>query len=128
MPGRTFGLGARVNDENEYQGLDLRLAKLARFLIRRRREALFLQLLVFAACIWAIPGLRLYDDPNAWPPKDDPFVQLNQRIAATFGGGNSASITVTATDGTIFTKENLQTIKGVTDALYLVHGIIPYAV
>src|SRR5207249_9351374 len=31
-------------------------------------------------------------------------------------------------DGTIFTKENLGTIKDITDALYLVHGIIPYAV
>jgi predicted RND superfamily exporter protein len=117
-----------MNDESQYHGLDLRLAKLARFLIRRRREALVLQLLVLAACIWAVLGMRLYDDPNAWPPKNDPFVQLNQRIASSFGGGNSVSITVTADQGTVFTKENLGTIKDITDALYLVRGVIPYAV
>ena len=120
--------GARMNDESQYHGLDLRLAKLARFLIRRRREALVLQLLVLAACIWAVLGMRLYDDPNAWPPKSDPFVQLNQKIASSFGGGNSVSITMTADEGTVFTKENLGTIKDITDALYLVHGVIPYAV
>ncbi len=117
-----------MNDETQYHGFDLYLARLARFLIRRRREALIIQLLVLAACIWAISGLRLLDDPNAWPPKNDPFVQLNEKIAATFGGGNSVSITVTADEGTIFTKDNLNTVKDITDALYLVHGIIPYAV
>jgi predicted RND superfamily exporter protein len=117
-----------MNDEKEFHGLNLRLARLARFLIRRRREALILQIVVLIACIWAIVGMRLHDDPNAWPPHDDSFVKLNQRIADKFGGANSVSIQFSVDDGTIFTVENLGTIKDITDSLYTVHGIIPYAV
>src|SRR5581483_10305230 len=117
-----------MNDEKEFQGLDLRLARLARFLIRRRREALVIQVVVLALCIWAVLGMRLHDDPNEWPPRSDPFVRLNERIAEKFGGANSVSIEVTVHDGTIFTVENLGTIKDITDSLYTVNGIIPYAV
>src|SRR5690348_7875746 len=95
------------NDAQQFHGFDLRLAKLARFLIRRRREALVLQLIVLLACVWAIAGMRLYDDPNAWPPKNDPYVQLNKRIASQFGGANSVSIVLSVNDGTIFTVDNL---------------------
>jgi predicted RND superfamily exporter protein len=120
-------------DSNEgggliYTGMDARLADLARFLIRHRKGALVLQLLVFVACLWAIAGMRLYDDPNAWPPKSDPFVQLNRVISDHFGGGNSVSIEFSVKDGTIFTAENLKTIKNVNDSLYNITGVIPYAV
>ena len=70
-----------MDDEKEFHGLDLRLARLARFLIRRRREALIIQVVVLIGCIWAISGMRLHDDPNAWPPHTDSFVKLNKRIA-----------------------------------------------
>ena len=116
--------GARLT----YTGMDARLAKLARFLIRHRKGALVLQIVVFGACIWAIAGMRLYDDPNAWPPKNDPFVQLNRKISDHFGGGNSVSIEFSVKDGTIFTPENLKTIKDVNDSLYDIPGVIPYAV
>ncbi len=112
----------------EYEGVDLRLAKLARFLIRHRRGALVLQLLVFAACLWAVSGLRLYDDPNAWPPKSDPFVKLNSEIAARFGGANSVSVEFTTKKDSIFNVQDLRTIKDITDAFYGVKGVIPYAV
>jgi len=110
-----------------YQGLDLKLAQLARFLIRHRRGALILQLLVFAVCIWAVLGMHLYDDPNAWPPQSDRYVKLNKEIANRFGGANSVSIEFSASNGNIFTLENLRTIKDITDALYGVTGVIPYA-
>src|SRR5271156_3120848 len=111
-----------------YTGMDARLANLARFLIRHRKGALVLQIVVFLACLWAIAGMRLYDDPNAWPPKNDPYVQLNRKISEHFGGGNSVSIEFSVKDGTIFTPENLKTIKDVNDALYDITGVIPYAV
>ncbi len=47
---------------------------------------------------------------------------------ATFGGGNSVSIEVLATDGSVFTKSHLNTIKDITDDLHLIPGVIPYAV
>ena len=73
-------------------------------------------------------GLQLRDDPNAWPPPGDSLVKLNQKIMALFGGGNSVSIEVKADQGSIYTVRNLETIKRITDALYLVPGCIPFAV
>ena len=114
--------------DTEYVGTDLVLARLARFFIRHRRAGVILQLFVLIVGIWAIAGMRLYDDPNQWPPKSDRFAQLNREIAGHFGGANSVSIEVAAVHGTIYTPDNLATVKSITDALYLVKGIIPYAV
>ena len=114
--------------DRPYTGLDLRLANLAKFLIRHRRSAMVLQVLIFAACILATLSLRLHDDPNAWPPRSDRFVQLNDRITQHFGGGNSVSIEISVDNGTVFTLQNLHTIKDVTDAIYAIHGVIPYTV
>lgn len=111
-----------------YVGFDLRLARMARFFIRHRRVGLILQVLVGALCLYAIAGLHLRDDPNAWPPKSDPLVQLNRKIMASFGGGNSVSIEVEADKGSIYRLENLATIKTITDKLPLINGCIPYAV
>ena len=108
--------------------LDLSLARLARFFIRRRYLGVALQAAIAVLCIWAISTLRLRDDPNAWPPPGDPLVKLNQKIMGIFGGGNSVSIEVKADSGTIYTPANLRSIKEITDALYLIRGCIPFAV
>jgi predicted RND superfamily exporter protein len=113
---------------DRYTGIDLFLARLARFFIRRRHLGVILQVIIAILCIWAISTLRLRDDPNAWPPASDPLVQLNQKIMGIFGGGNSVSIEVKADSGTVYTPENLKTIKDITDSLYLVPGCIPFAV
>ena len=39
--------------DRPYTGLDLRLANLAKFLIRHRRSAMVLQVMIFVACILA---------------------------------------------------------------------------
>ena len=114
--------------DRPYTGLDLRLANLAKFLIRHRRSAMVLQVLIFVACILGTASLRLHDDPNAWPPRNDRFVQLNDRITQHFGGGNSVSIEISVDKGTVFTLQNLHVIKDVTDAIYAIHGVIPYTV
>src|SRR5580704_5403546 len=114
--------------DRPYTGFDLRLANLAKFLIRHRRGAMVLQVIIFAACILGTASLRLHDDPNAWPPRNDRFVQLNDRITQHFGGGNSVSIEISVDNGTVFTLQNLHTIKDVTDAIYAIHGVIPYTV
>ena len=72
--------------------MDCGLANLASFLIRHRNGAMVLQIVVFVACIWAIAGMRPYDDPNAWPPKNDPLRSTQPKISQHFGGGNSVSI------------------------------------
>lgn len=119
---------AEVARYQEYQGLDRILVRVALFLIRHRRWGIALQVAIVAACLWAVAGMSLRDDPNSWPPHSDALVQLNERIMAAFGGGNSVSIEVSTGNGTVFTPEALGIIKGITDDLYLVHGIIPYAV
>jgi uncharacterized protein len=111
-----------------YTGLDQRLERLARFFIRHRRIGIALQFVIAVVCIWAMCGLKLRDDPNAWPPRSDGFVRLNEQIMGSFGGGNSVSIEAVATDGTIFTSSHLNTIKAITDDLFLVTGVIPYGV
>ena len=72
--------------------------------------------------------MQLRDDPNAWPPATDPFVKLNGKITQLFGGGDSVSIEIVADQGSIYTVENLSTIKHITHDLYLVKGVIPYTV
>jgi len=112
----------------QYTGTDRDLERLARFFIRHRRVGVALQIVIAALCLWAIFGLQLRDDPNAWPPRSDAFVHLNEQIMAAFGGGNSVSIEVLVKDGTIYTKSRLNTIKDITDHLFLVPGVMPYAV
>jgi predicted RND superfamily exporter protein len=108
--------------------VDLRLARLARFLMRHKTAGLLFQVVVPVLCLWAIGGMRLRDDPSAWPPAGDPFVKLNGKITQLFGGGDSVSIEVVADRGSIYSVENLSTIKKITHDLYLVKGVIPYTV
>jgi hypothetical protein len=72
--------------------------------------------------------MHLRDDPNAWPPAGDPFVKLNGKITQLFGGGDSVSIEVVADQGSIYSVQNLSTIKSITHEVYLVKGVIPYTV
>ncbi|MDO8588410.1 MAG: MMPL family transporter [Armatimonadota bacterium] len=116
---------------DSYTGLDAWLARFARFVIRWRSLGVALQVIIALACIWAISGMKLRDDPNQWPPANDPLVQLNRKIAGLYGGGNSVSIEVALKDnvpGDIYTPDRLRTIKSITDSVYLVPGNISYAV
>lgn len=109
----------------QYTGTDRDLERLARFFIRHRRVGVALQIVIAVLCLWAIFGLHLRDDPNAWPPRSDAFVHLNEQIMAAFGGGNSVSIEVLVKDGTIYTKSRLNTIKNITDHLFLCRALCP---
>ncbi len=96
--------------------------------MRHKAAGLWFQVVVAALCLWAVAGLHLRDDPNAWPPSADPFVKLNRKITQLFGGGDSVSIEIVADQGSIYTVDNLSTIKHITHDLYLVRGVIPYTV
>ena len=118
----------RAQNDITYSGTDLWLSNLARFFIRFKVTGLLLQVAIAVACIWALSGMKLRDDPNAWPPKNDPFVKINDRIAAAFGGANSISIEMSVDRGTVYTVQNLTTLKDITDDLALINGVIPYAI
>ena len=49
-------------------------------------------------------------------------------ITELFGGGDSVSIEVVADRGSIYSVDNLSTIKHITHDFYLVKGVIPYTV
>lgn len=73
--------------------------------------------------------LKLYDDPNRWPPESDPTVVLNERLQREFGGANLVTIMISRKDGgSIVNPETLAKIKRITDELMEVEGVIPYAV
>lgn len=122
------GSDRQGSDPLGYRGIDLRLARLARFFIRKRTPGILFQVVVAALCLWAIFGMQLRDDPNAWPPSGDPFVILNRKITQLFGGGDSVSIELFAEQGSIYSVENLSTIKHITHDIYLLKGVIPYTV
>jgi predicted RND superfamily exporter protein len=115
-------------DPPGYGGIDLRLARLARFLMRHKSTGLLLQVVIAVLSLCAILSMQLRDDPNAWPPAGDPLVVLNGKISRLFGGGDSVSIEVVANQGNIYTVANLDMIKHITHDLYLVKGVIPYTV
>lgn len=118
-----------MKDDEVYSGFDLRLARLARFLIRHRRGAMLIQLVVMGLCIWAVSTLKLHDDPNRWPPKNDPNVVLNDRLQREFGGANLVTIMIARTDsGSIVSPDTLAKVKRITDQVLEIRGVIPYAV
>lgn len=102
---------------------------LAKRLVRYRHVTFVAALVVTIASAYLATTLKLYDDPNRWPPEDDPSVVLNEQLQEKFGGSNLVTIMVSRNDGgTIVQPDTLATVKRITDELSRVHGIIPYAV
>ncbi|MDE0285665.1 MAG: MMPL family transporter [Gammaproteobacteria bacterium] len=90
---------------------------------------LVVTLLVTAGSAWLASGLKIYDDPNRWPPDDDPSVVLNEALQRKFGGANLVTIMIARKDGeSIVQADTLAKIKRITDQLEEVHGVIPYAI
>ena len=105
------------------------MERLSSFLVRYRALMLVVTLAVTAGAAYLAGGLRIYDDPNRWPPGDDPAVLLNEELQRRFGGANLVTIMVARRDGeTIVQADTLAKIKRITDQLQEVHGVIPYAV
>ena len=102
---------------------------LANFLVSNRMAMLALTLLTTALAAFVSLDLKIYDDPNLWPPKDDPAVVLNGELQQKFGGANMVTIMLTRNDGgSVINADSLEAVKRITDELRRVHGVIPYAV
>jgi hypothetical protein len=85
-------------------------------------------LVITIAAAYLGSTLKIYDDPNRWPPNDDPAVVLNDELQTMFGGANLVTIMIARNDGeTIVQHDTLLMVKRITDKLRLVHGVIPYA-
>ena len=99
------------------------------FFVRHKFVVLAVTLALTAWFSYLVTTLRLYDDPNEWPPENDPYVQLNNRLQQQFGGANLVTIMITRTDGkSIINPDTLAMVKRITDKILVIRGVIPYAV
>ena len=104
------------------------MERLAERLVRSRFILLVVTLGITIAAAYLASTLKIYDDPNRWPPNDDPAVVLNDELQTMFGGANLVTIMIARNDGeTIVQHDTLLMVKRITDKLRLVHGVIPYA-
>ncbi len=71
--------------------------------------------------------LKLYDDPNRWPPKSHPNVVLNDYLQENFGGANLVTVQIAVKEGDIFNPETLAKVKRITEKIRLIYGVVPYA-
>ena len=105
------------------------MERLSSFLVRYRTVMLTVTLIVTVGCAYLASGLKIYDDPNRWPPDDDPSVELNEELQRKFGGANLVTIMIARKDGkSIVQADTLAKVKRITDELEEVHGVIPYAI
>ena len=70
--------------------------------------------------------IKIYDDPNQWPPKYDPNCVINREIQKTFGGANVVTIQVTVKEGDIFNAITLGKVKNISDEILKMWGVVPY--
>ena len=104
------------------------MERLATLAVRLRFVTLVLTLVVTAGAAYLASTLKIYDDPNRWPPEDDPHVLLNDHLQTVFGGANLVTVMISRNDGeTIVQADTLAIVKRITDALREIHGVIPYA-
>ena len=104
------------------------MERIAERLVRSRFILLVVTLGITIAAAYLASTLKIYDDPNRWPPNDDPAVVLNDELQTMFGGANLVTIMIARNDGeTIVQHDTLLMVKRITDKLRLVHGVIPYA-
>lgn len=96
------------------------LERLSRF----RIVALLVVILLTIFWFYHAYQIRLYDDPNKWPPQDDPNVLVNDLIQDEFGGANVVTVQLTVKEGDIFNSATLAKIKRIHDELVGMRGVV----
>jgi len=105
------------------------MQKFCSFIVRGRVAMFAATIVLTVVAGFLASHLKIYDDPNRWPPEDDPAVRLNEELQRKFGGTNLVTIMISRKDGqSIVQADTLAKIKRITDDLQVVHGVIPYAI
>lgn len=105
------------------------MERLSELLVRWRFVMLVVTIAFTIATAYLASTLKIYDDPNRWPPDDDRSVVLNEELQRMFGGANLVTIMIARNDGqTIVQPDTLAMVKRITDKLRIVQGVIPYAI
>lgn len=73
--------------------------------------------------LYQLKNLQMTFDPKSILPQDHPYVQLNNKIEAAFGGSRVVVIGVHNKKGDIFNTETLSKIKNITDEVKKIPGI-----
>jgi len=73
--------------------------------------------------LFQIKNIQMMFDPNAILPQDHPYVQLNNKIEASFGGSRIVVIGIHNKNGDIFNPSTLSKIRDITEAVKKIPGI-----
>ena len=75
------------------------MERLSELLVRWRFVMLVVTIAFTIATAYLASTLKIYDDPNRWPPDDDRSVVLNEELQRMFGGANLVTIMIARNDG-----------------------------
>jgi len=102
------------------------LVKFVHFLVRNRILVLLCFLAITAYLGYLAYHIKVFDDPNKWPPENNFNVQVNEFIQQKFGGANVVTIQVSVKEGDIFNKKTLEIVKTIGDEILKTRGVVPY--
>ena len=68
------------------------MLSLSEWVVRQRYVLLTAALVAVCWSAYLATTLKIYDDPNRWPPESDPAVVLNEELQRKFGGANMVTI------------------------------------
>ena len=102
------------------------LVRFVRFLVRYRVLVLIFYLALTAFFAYLAYQTKTFDDPNKWPPQNDPNVKLGDVIQNKFGGANVVTIQVSVKEGDIFNQKTLGIVKTIGDDILKTYGVVPY--
>src|SRR5581483_10361576 len=90
------------------------LERYARFLVRHAVAVLVLVALATAALLGGLGRLRADFDVEGSLPANHPFVQIDRRIRAQFGGRNTMIVAIVPRDGDVWRPSVLRIVHDVT--------------
>lgn len=92
-------------------------------LIRYRFGFLSLCLIITLFFTYQLKGLSFNTNLGDFYPLKHPYLQVQNRLNAIFGGLNQVSISIEAKNGTILNFQTLDKVSQITNQLYLTEGI-----
>jgi hypothetical protein len=100
------------------------LMRYARFVVRHPRVILLASLLATAIVATGVGRLRIDLDPEQHLPADDPYIAIDRKIRAEFGGKNFVAIAVLPATGDVWQPDVLRAVAALTDDMLIAPGAI----
>ncbi len=100
------------------------LRKWSQFVVRRAWLVLVASLVVSAVLAAGMLRLDIDLDTEKQLPADHPYIMLDHKIRKEFGGKNFVAIAIVPSSGTIWRKETLEIVHGITTNLLNAPGVL----